>query len=71
MVKPRGKTILLARASCFPRQILWNQCLQVGLCPPVLTINQLALPGIVSGAVIRKLYFPPRRREVPPGSNWG
>ncbi|MDD3134188.1 MAG: ABC transporter permease [Synergistales bacterium] len=58
MVKTLGEDfILLARARGLPEgRILWNHAFRSAL-PPVLTIFLLALPGIVSGAVITETVF--------------
>ncbi|HBG14941.1 MAG TPA: ABC transporter permease, partial [Synergistaceae bacterium] len=58
MVKTLGEDfILLARAKGLPEgRILWNHAFRSAL-PPVLTIFLLALPGIVSGAVITETVF--------------
>lgn len=58
MVKTLGEDfILLARAKGLSEdRILWNHAFRSAL-PPVLTIFLLALPGIVSGAVITETVF--------------
>ncbi len=58
MVKTLGEDfILLARAKGLSEErILWNHAFRSAL-PPVLTIFLLALPGIVSGAVITETVF--------------
>lgn len=58
MVKTLGEDfILLARAKGLPEErILWNHAFRSAL-PPILTIFLLALPGIVSGAVITETVF--------------
>ncbi len=58
MVKTLGEDfILLARAKGFSEsRVLWNHAFRSAL-PPILTIFLLALPGIVSGAVITETVF--------------
>lgn len=58
MVKTLGEDfILLARAKGLSEErVLWNHAFRSAL-PPVLTIFLLALPGIVSGAVITETVF--------------
>lgn len=58
MVKTLGEDfILMARAKGLPEsRILWNHAFKSAL-PPVLTLFLLALPGIVSGAVLTETVF--------------
>ena len=57
MVKALGEDfILIARAKGFSeRRVVWNAFRSV--LPPIITILLLALPGIVSGAVITETVF--------------
>jgi peptide/nickel transport system permease protein len=58
MVKVLGEDfILMARAKGFsPKRIIWGHAFRT-ILPPVITIFLLALPGIVSGAVITETVF--------------
>ena len=58
MVKTLGEDfILMARAKGLPEgRVLWNHAFRSAL-PPVLTLFLLALPGIVSGAVLTETVF--------------
>ena len=58
MVKTLGEDfVLLARAKGLSeKRVLWNHAFRSAL-PPVLTIFLLALPGIISGAVITETVF--------------
>ena len=58
MVKEMGEDhILLARAKGLPgRKIIWGHAFRT-ILPPIITIFLLALPGIVSGAVITETVF--------------
>ncbi|MDO9508064.1 MAG: ABC transporter permease [Thermovirgaceae bacterium] len=58
MVKTLGEDfVLLARAKGLSEErVLWNHAFRSAL-PPVLTIFLLALPGIVSGAIITETVF--------------
>ena len=52
-----GVTVLMARARGLPRRrVVWNHAFR-SILPPVLTILLLALPGVVSGAVITETVF--------------
>jgi peptide/nickel transport system permease protein len=58
MVRTLGSDyILLARAKGLPeRQVLWGHAFRTTL-PPIVTIFLLALPGVISGAVITERVF--------------
>lgn len=58
MVKEMGEDhILLARAKGLPEgKVIWNHGFRT-ILPPIITIFLLALPGIVSGAVITETVF--------------
>ena len=58
MVKALGEDyILMARARGLPqRRVLWNHAFR-SILPPLLTLFLLALPGVVSGAVITETVF--------------
>ena len=58
MVKALGEDyVLMARARGLShRRVIWNHAFR-SILPPVLTILLLALPGVVSGAVITETVF--------------
>jgi len=58
MVKVLGEDfILMARAKGLPiRQIIWGHAFRT-ILPPIITIFLLALPSVVSGAVITETVF--------------
>lgn len=58
MVKALGEDyVLMARARGLPhRRVVWNHAFR-SILPPVLTLLLLALPGVVSGAVITETVF--------------
>lgn len=58
MVKILGEDfVLMARARGLPsRQIIWGHAFRT-ILPPIMTIFLLALPGVVSGAVITETVF--------------